>query len=1259
MGNSLHFFGSGNSVGIRLNGAAAGQCDQVDVQGDVSLNGTALNVSLGSGFTPAIGNSFTILHSTSPIVGTFNGLVQGSLFTVGSTVFQISYTAGMGDDIVLTAVAGKVWNGSSTLSSNWSDATNWVGGVAPVTGDNLLFPAGAARLSNTNDFAAGMAFGSILISGAGYTLGGNQVKLSGGVSAAGTNTLNLSLQLTAGQGIAETASGTLTLGAAINLNGNGLTLDSGSGAIQVTGSGTLSGSGSLTKAGSGTLTLANADTSPGTTAVTGGTLIVQNAAALGSGDGTAATATSLSNNGTLSLQNSITISNHLLTVTSGTNGNLVSSGNDVWTGNVSFGNPSSYPSLLFEPNFGNTLEIDGAISSVGNGYLYQDGSGRYHPHGHQQPQFQLFQRNQHLQRYDGGGWLPDLAQRQRLRLRQRRHAGRHRHHHQHLRQSGLPHSACRATAQLSPGTASSPGTLTVGSSLHFLNSNNAINIRLNGASAGQYDEVNVQGDVSFISTALNVSLGSGFTPAIGNSFTILHSTSPIVGTFNGLVQGSLFTVGSTVFQISYTAGMGDDIVLTAVAGKVWNGSSTLSSNWSDATNWVGGVAPVTGDNLLFPSGAARLSNTNDFTAGMAFGSILVSGAGYTLGGDQVKLSGGVSAAGTNTLNLPLQLTATEGIAQTVSGTLTLGAAINLNGNALTLDSGSGAIQVSGSGTLSGSGSLTKAGSGSLTLANADTYTGTTAVTGGTLIVQNAAALGSGDGTAATATSLSNNGTLSLQNSITISNHLLSATSGTGNLVSSGNDVWTGNVSFGNPSSYPSLLFEPNFGSTLEIDGAISSVGNGYLYQEGSGRTILKGTSSLSSSYFNEINIYSGTLEVDNSLTLPSGNGYVYVSGGTLAGTGTITSTYYYPDDRISMEGNAQLSPGTTSSPGTLTVGTSLHFLNSNNAINIRLNGASAGQYDEVNVQGDVSLNGAALNLYLGFKPSAGQSFTILHSTSPIVGTFSGLSEGSNVQVGTNIFKITYMGGAGDDIVLTAQTSNPPVITSNGGNNLFTLRNKAATPGKVEYDVNGGPWVQLDATDAFQLNGADGNDTLTLDFTNGYFSLPSLSFSGGGSGTLKTKGGSIQTITETLTGSGSGAMLVHPASGSDLMVTYSGVLPVDTTATSANNLVFNINQSGITDAILDNTGVASGDMTLRFTSHSSVNQLFADPSGAANHQDERRQQPGAAWDARRQLRTYHGYPEWLSGRHLQAHRCQPIAECLEPHANRGDARPERQ
>ena len=72
------------------------------------------------------------------------------------------------------------WDGGGA-DNNWTTADNWMGNVAPVPGDSLTFPAGAARLTNNNDFASGTAFATINFTGAGYTLGGNALVLSGGL----------------------------------------------------------------------------------------------------------------------------------------------------------------------------------------------------------------------------------------------------------------------------------------------------------------------------------------------------------------------------------------------------------------------------------------------------------------------------------------------------------------------------------------------------------------------------------------------------------------------------------------------------------------------------------------------------------------------------------------------------------------------------------------------------------------------------------------------------------------------------------------------------------------------------------------------------------------------------------------------------------------------------------------------------------------------------------------------------------------------
>jgi hypothetical protein len=72
----------------------------------------------------------------------------------------------------------RTWDGGSLVNNLWTTKENWVDDVTPLPGDNLVFPTGAARLTNFNDFAAGTLFGSVTVSGSGYNLQGNPYQSS-------------------------------------------------------------------------------------------------------------------------------------------------------------------------------------------------------------------------------------------------------------------------------------------------------------------------------------------------------------------------------------------------------------------------------------------------------------------------------------------------------------------------------------------------------------------------------------------------------------------------------------------------------------------------------------------------------------------------------------------------------------------------------------------------------------------------------------------------------------------------------------------------------------------------------------------------------------------------------------------------------------------------------------------------------------------------------------------------------------------------
>src|SRR5262249_53455930 len=133
----------------------------------------------------------------------------------------------------------RVWDGTvdgsgvAFTDANWTSAQNWVGDVAPVAGDDLVFPATALQYSTNNDFAPGTVSHSISIAGSSYTMAGNALALTAGITpsnTAGVNTIAMPLTLTAGQ--------TITSGVAkTNLVLSGATLDNGGFPLTVAGSG--------------------------------------------------------------------------------------------------------------------------------------------------------------------------------------------------------------------------------------------------------------------------------------------------------------------------------------------------------------------------------------------------------------------------------------------------------------------------------------------------------------------------------------------------------------------------------------------------------------------------------------------------------------------------------------------------------------------------------------------------------------------------------------------------------------------------------------------------------------------------------------------------------------------------------------------------------------------------------------------------------------------------------------------------------------
>jgi autotransporter-associated beta strand protein len=160
------------------------------------------------------------------------------------------------------------------------------------------------------------------------------------------------------------------------------------------------------------------------------------------------------------------------------------------------------------------------------------------------------------------------------------------------------------------------------------------------------------------------------------------------------------------------------------ATRTWTGAA--SNLWSNPGNWSGG-APISGDALLFPSGASHLVNVNDLPAGLSIDSISFTGSNYSISGNSIDLANGLTDnAGLNTLTVPLRLTADQTFKP---GATLLAGDVDLQYSLLTIQS-SGWVTMSGtiSGNLSGAGGIARVDgqrTEPLILTGNNTYTGLT------------------------------------------------------------------------------------------------------------------------------------------------------------------------------------------------------------------------------------------------------------------------------------------------------------------------------------------------------------------------------------------------------------------------------------------------------------------------------------------------------------------------------------------------------
>ncbi|MDZ7618249.1 MAG: autotransporter-associated beta strand repeat-containing protein [Patescibacteria group bacterium] len=309
------------------------------------------------------------------------------------------------------------------------------------------------------------------------------------------------------------------------------------------------------------------------------------------------------------------------------------------------------------------------------------------------------------------------------------------------------------------------------------------------------------------------------------------------------------TISSTLnanYALTFDGGSTTDVSGQVTGGSAITKTGTGLLRLSNAGNSFTGQLNITAGRVQVTANG-QLGGTAGGTVVSSVGTLeLASGVHYTtlepisIAGPGALALGSINSAGGNTrLDSNITITGSTAINSAVVGnTLTLAGPMLMSSSSTLSFTGAGNIDVlQGFGPSSTfNNSVVKQGTGTVTLFGANTYNGTTAVHGGTLVAAHSDSLGTADAGVSI-----NNGILALQGDVSIRSGkslALGGLGGAGTLQNrAGVNRWGGNVSLDKMGA----KFESQAG-TLTIGGAVA-MGESSLTVSGAGNTVIEGAIS--------------------------------------------------------------------------------------------------------------------------------------------------------------------------------------------------------------------------------------------------------------------------------------------------------------------------------------------------------------------------------------------------------------------------------